>query len=320
GGPVRDSDLRRLLYNGTPETEPNRVLLHAIPVGYSIDGSNGIHDPRGLHGHTLAVHVHEITASATAIRNVTTCVERCHLNVSDVVANPYAAGLATLVPDEMELGVTVIDMGGGATSFAVFLDGSPVFTGSVPVGGTHVTNDIARGLATPLTHAERLKTLYGSALPSPSDERETIIAPQVGEALGSTGNQVPKSFLVSIVAPRIEEILELVRAELEAVGASRIAGRRVVLTGGACQLPGVPELAVRLLDKQIRIASPAGFGGLAAATSGPAFAACAGLLRFATEDTVDLRNHAGYRAPAADGLLACLGPLSRIGGWFRENL
>ncbi len=320
GGPVRDVDLRRLLYGGTPETEPHRVLLHAVPVGYSIDGSNGIHDPRGMHGHMLAVHVHEVTASATAIRNVTTCVERCHLNVSDVVANPYAAGLATLVPDETGLGVTVIDMGGGATSFAVFLEGSPVFAGSVPVGGTHVTNDIARGLATPLAHAERLKTLYGSALPSPSDERETIVAPQVGEESGGTQNHVPKSFLVSIVAPRIEEILELVRAELDPVGASRIAGRRVVLTGGACQLPGVPELAARLLDKQIRIGSPAGFAGMAAATSGPAFAACAGLLRFATEDTGDLRNHAGYRAPATDGLLSRLGPLGRIGGWLRENL
>ncbi len=320
GGPVRDADLRRLLYNGIPESEPLRVLLHAVPVGYSIDGSNGIHDPRGMHGHALAVHVHEISAAATAIRNVTTCVERCHLNVSDVVANPYAAGLATLVADETELGVTVIDMGGGATSFAVFLDGSPVFAGSVPVGGGHVTNDIARGLATPLAHAERLKTLYGSALPSPSDERETIVAPQVGEEPGDPGNQVPKSFLVSIIAPRVEEILELVRAELEAVGASRIAGRRVVLTGGACQLPGVPELATRLLDKQIRIGSPTGFGAMAAATSGPAFAACAGLLRFATEDTSDLRNHAGYRAPATDGWLSRLGPLGRIGGWFRENL
>ncbi len=320
GGPVRDADLRRLLYSGMPEAEPHRVLLHAVPVGYSIDGANGIHDPRGLHGSTLAVHVHEVSAAATAIRNVATCVERCHLNVADIIANPYAAGLATLVQDEMDLGATVIDMGGGATSFAVFLDGSPVFAGSVPVGGSHVTNDIARGLATPLAHAERLKTLHGSALPSPSDERETVDAPQIGEEPGHTENRVPKSFLVSIVAARIEETLELVRAELEAVGASRIAGRRVVLTGGACQLPGVPELAARLFDRQVRIGSPAGFDAMATATSGPAFAACAGLLRFATQDIGDLRNHAGYRAPALDGLLSRLGPLGRIGGWFRENL
>jgi len=320
GGPVRDADLRRLLYGNPPEAEPHRLLLHALPVGYSIDGSNGIHDPRGLHGQMLAVHIHEITASATAIRNVTTCVERCHLNVTDVVANAYAAGLATLVRDEMELGVTVIDMGGGATSFAVFVEGTPVFAGSVPVGGSHVTNDIARGLATPLAHAERLKTLYGSALPSIRDERETVAAPQVGEDPANARNEIPKSLLVSIVAARVEEILELVRAELDDVGANRAAGRRVVLTGGASQLPGLQELAARSLDQQIRIGSPVGFEALAAATSGPAFAACAGLLRFAAEDTGDLRIHAGYSNPAVDGLLSRLGPLGRIGGWLRENL
>lgn len=320
GGPVRDADLRRLLYNGTPETAADRVLLHAIPVGYSIDGSNGIQDPRGMHGDVLAVHVHEITASAAAVRNITTCVERCHLNVSNVVTNAYAAALAVLVPDEMELGVTVIDMGGGATTFTVFMEGSPVLAGSVPVGGNHVTNDIARGLATPLAHAERLKTLHGSALPSPSDERETVVAPQVGEEPGTSENHVPKSFLVSIIAPRVEETLELVRAELDAAGAGHMAGRRVVLTGGASQLPGVPELAAQLLDKQVRIGSPTGFGAMAAATSGPAFSACAGMLRFAARETGDLRNHASYRAPAMDGFLSRLGPLGRIGGWLRENL
>lgn len=320
GGPVRDADLRRLLYSSEPETEPHRVLLHALPVGYSIDGGNGIQDPRGLHGQVLAVHVHEITAAATEIRNVTTCVERCHLNVTDVVVNAYAAGLATLVRDEMDLGVTVIDMGGGATSFVVFVEGTPVFAGSLPVGGSHVTNDIARGLATPLAHAERLKTLHGSALPSIRDERETVAAPQVGEEPSNGHNHVPKSFLVSIIAARVEEILELVRAELDVVGAGRMAGRRIVLTGGACQLPGVQELAARTLGRQIRIGSPVGFEALAAATSGPAFAACAGLLRFATEDTGDLRNHVGYGGPAGDGLLGRLGSLARIGGWLRENL
>lgn len=320
GGPVRDTDLRRLLYGGMPDAETDRVLLHAIPVGYSIDGSNGIRDPRGMHGQTLAVHVHQVTAAAGAVRNVTTCVERCHLNVSDVVANPYAAGLAALVSDETELGVTVIDMGGGATSIAVFVEGSSVFTDCVPVGGIHVTNDIARGLATPLTHAERLKTLYGSALPSPSDDRESVIAPRIGEDEESEPIQVPKSFLVSIVAPRVEETLELVRTKLDAAGASRVAGRRVVLVGGACQLPGVPELAARILDKQVRIGRPTKVGGLAAATNGPAFAACAGLMRYLEEDTVDLRAHAAPRPPAVEGLLARLGPLAKVGGWLRANL
>ncbi len=314
GGPVRDVDLRRLLYGGMPDAGAERTLLHAIPVGYSIDGSNGIRDPRGMHGQVLAVHVHQVTAAAGAVRNITTCVERCHLNVSEIVANPYAAGLAALVRDETELGVTVIDMGGGTTSIAVFVEGSPVFTDCVPVGGIHVTNDIARGLATPLAHAERLKTLHGSALPSPSDDRESVIAPQIGEEDGAEPNHVPKSYLVSVIAPRIEETLELARQRLEEGGVSHIAGRRVVLVGGASQLPGVPELAARILDKQVRIGRPAEISGLAASTNGPAFAACAGLMRYSEEQTGDLRAHATPRPPVGEGLLA------RVGGWLRENL
>lgn len=319
GGPVRDIDLRRLLYGGLPDAGADRTLLHAIPVGYSIDGSNGIRDPRGMHGQSLAVHVHQVTAATSAVRNVTTCVERCHLHVVDVVANPYAAGLAALVSDETELGVTVLDMGGGSTSIAVFVEGSPVYADCVPVGGIHVTSDIARGLATPLTHAERLKTLHGSAMPSPSDDRETIIAPQIGEEDSSEPNHVPKSYLVSIIAPRIEETLELVRGRLEASGVAQVAGRRVVLVGGASQLAGVPELTSRILDKQVRIGRPAHIGGLAEATSGPAFAACAGLMRYSNEETGDLRAHAVARPPAGEGLLSRLGPLARMGGWLREN-
>ena len=319
GGPVRDSDLRRLLYRGgAPDAEAERIVLHAIPVGYSIDGSNGIRDPRGMHGRTLGAHIHEVTAASGAVRNTTTCVERCHLGVSDMVVNAYAAGLAVLVPDETELGVTVIDMGGGATSVAVFAEGAAVFTDSVPVGGGHVTSDIARGLATSLAHAERLKTLHASALPSPRDEHETVDAPQVGESGLGASNHVPKSFLVSIVGPRIEETFELVRQSLETSGAGRIAGRRVVLTGGACQLPGVAEQAARILDRQVRIGRPMRITGMAAATGGPAFAAAAGLLRFAMDNGQELRNLAPGAAGA--GLLARLGPLGRIGGWIRENL
>ncbi len=319
GGPVRDSDLRRLLYGGgARDAEAERIVLHAIPVGYSIDGSNGIRDPRGMHGQTLGVHIHEVSAAAGAVQNTTTCVERCHLGVSDMVVNAYAAGLAVLVSDEMELGVTVIDMGGGATSMAVFAEGSVIFTDSVPVGGGHVTSDIARGLATPLAHAERLKTLHASALPSPRDEHETVDAPQVGESGLGASNHVPKSFLVSIVGPRIEETFELVRQRLDTSGLGQAGGRRIVLTGGACQLPGVVEQAARILDRQVRIGRPTHMTGMATATGGPAFAAGAGLLRYATDNPQELENLTPGAAGA--GLLARLGPLGRIGGWIRENL
>ena len=257
GHEVGDSDLRRVLEHGRGiDVGPDRQVIHSIPVGYTIDGNRGIRDPRGMYGDRLGVSMHIVTAAAGAARNIATCVNRCHLEVSALVVSPYASGLATLVEDEKDLGVTVIDMGGGTTSIAVFFDGQVVFTDSVAIGGNHVTSDIARGLSTPLAHAERMKTLYGSALTSPSDERELINVPQIGEDGSGTSNQVAKSILVGIIQPRLEETFELVRARLEASGFDKLAGRRVVLTGGAAQLTGARELAQLVLDKQVRMGRP----------------------------------------------------------------
>ena len=162
-------------------------------------------------------------------------------------------------------------MGGGTTTIGVFVGGNLVFTDVVPVGGAHVTNDIARGLSTPLAHAERMKALFGSAISSTLDEREMIAVPQIGEEEDGHAKHVPKSMLVSIVAPRVEETFEMVRNRLEAGGSDKIAGRRVVLTGGACQLHGVRELAGLILDKQVRIGRPTRISGLAEATTARLF-------------------------------------------------
>ena len=210
-----------------------------------------------------------------------------HLELEALVVSPYAAGLSCLVEDEVGLGVTVIDMGGGTTTIGVFFDGNLVFADSVPVGGGHVTNDIARGLSTPIAHAERMKTLFGSAISASTDEREMIAVPQIGEEEEGHVNHVPKSLLVGIIAPRIEETFELVRDRLEESGFDKLAGRRVVLTGGACQLHGVRELAALILDKQVRIGRPMRVAGLAEATQGPAFSPTAGLLHFAMSERAE---------------------------------
>ena len=166
-----------------------------------------------------------------------------------MVVEPYAAGLSCLVEDEKDLGVTLVDMGGGTTTIAVFYDGQVVFADSIPVGGGHVTNDVGRGLSTPVIHAERMKILYGSAIPSQSDENEIIDVPLVGEDDHNHPNHVPRSILTGIIRPRIEETFELVRERLELSGADRVSGRRLVLTGGASQLHGVPELAGQVMEK-----------------------------------------------------------------------
>lgn len=313
-GAIGDGEMRRLFNeNRLRDAGYDRALVHAIPAGYKIDGSNGIRDPRGLSGQTLGVQIRTVSVAASAIQNLNTCIGRCHLSVRGHVVSAYASGLSCLVEDETDLGVTVIDMGGGTTSVAVFYDGTLAFTDTIPVGGTHVTNDIARGLSTPLSHAERLKTLYGSALPSPNDERDIVDAPQIGEEEEGTVNRVPKSFIVSIIAPRLEETFELVRERLELSGFDKLAGRRVVLTGGASQINDVRLLASQILDKQVRLGRPMRIAGLAEATGGPAFATAAGLLTYAADDRGEIR-------PAEAGVIKSYrGPFGRFGGWFREH-
>ncbi len=314
GHEVTDHDVGLVLDHGRRHQTPSdREIIHSIPVGYTIDGSRGIKDPRGMACERLGVNMHVITAGSGPLRNLATCVARGHLRISGRVVAPFAAGLACLVEDEMDLGVTLIDMGGGTTSLAVFYDGQLVHADVVPLGGGHITNDIARGLSTPLAHAERLKTLYGTVLPSPSDDNETIDVPQVGETDEHAHNQVPRSILTGIIKPRVEETLEQVRERLTQSGLEKLAGRRVVLTGGASQLQGVRELSARILDKQVRLGRPIRVGGLAEATGGPAFSACAGLLSYAQQQAAERSIRLPEPEPAPSGAI------SRIGRWLRTN-
>ena len=318
GHEVSDSDVRKVLAHGRNQSEGvDRELIHCLPVGYTIDGSRGIRDPRGMYGERLGINMHLITASSGAVRTLITCIQRCHLDVAALVVSPYASALSALVEDEMNLGATVIDMGGGTTSIAVFYDGKLVHADSVPIGGSHVTSDIARGLSTPLAHAERMKTLYGSAVPAPADQHDMIDVPLVGEEDRAQANHVPRSILVNIIQPRLEETLEHIRARLEASGCDKIAGRRVVLTGGASQLQGVQELAAGVLDKQVRRGRPLRIGGLAEATGGPAFATCAGLLSYAVSNHAEASNALAPRL-RNDGAEPT-GMFGRFGGWLREN-
>lgn len=315
GHAIGDDDIHRVLGQGRARCAPEgREIIHILPLGYTIDGTRGIHDPRGMVGARLGVDVHVISADAGPLRNLATCIARAHLEVAARVVAPYAAGLAALIDDERALGATAIDMGGGTTGVAVFLDGALVHSDVVPIGGNHITNDIARGLATTIDHAERMKALFGNALASPADERETIDIRRVGEGDEADTSAVPRAELIRIVRPRIEETLELVRDRLAASGLERIAGRRLVLTGGASQLQGLREVAGRMLDKEVRLGRPLGLAGLAEATSGPAFATAAGLLLFALE------HHAERSNRDLDALEGTGGRFGRIGRWLRENL
>jgi cell division protein FtsA len=284
GRAIVEQDLRRVVSEGRARAySEGRETIHALPLGFSVDEVPNIGDPRGQHCDTLSARLHVIDATSTALRTLTACINRCELDIAELVSAPMAAGLATLVEDERMLGATVLDMGGGATGMAVWSEGHVLHTGQIPVGGQHITMDIAKGLSTTMVHAERLKTLYGNARSSPDDEREMLTVPLVGED-ESNFAQVPRAMVVNIIRPRLEETFELVRERLEGSGLGRAAGNRVVLTGGACQLAGAREMAAQILGRQVRLGRPAGLRGLPDAASGPAFATASGLLAWAAGD------------------------------------
>lgn len=258
-----------------------RGLLHFVPLGYSVDGAKGISDPRGLFGSLLELETLTISAPEGVLRTLRTAVGRAHLEVDEVVAAGYAAGLSVLHQDERDLGVTVIDMGAGSTSIAVFSEGAPVYSVSIPLGGSHITSDIARGLSTPLSYAERLKTLHGSCLPSADDDRDMIELQPIGESEEGETMQAPRSLLVRIIRARMEEIFEMVRQGIGSSDVRRLAGGAVVLTGGAAQLHGVADLATQVLDKRPRIGRPGGIAGLGDLAEQPEFATAVGMLLYA---------------------------------------
>lgn len=280
GALVSDAYLLELLAEGRARCQIEGLeIIQAKPTSYVVDEARGVRDPSGMFCQRIGVSMHAVAVKPSPLQNLKLAVERCHLSVAGALFAPYASGLATLTPDEMQLGATVIDMGGGVTSIAVFLEGELVHADVVPMGGAHVTADLARMLAAPLSAAERIKTLYGAALGDIETGTDVVAVPQMGEDGDAFAVRVPRSMLTRIIQPRLEEIFGEVQTRLRASGFDVAAGRRAVLTGGASQLAGTRELAQRVLNKQIRIGRPANLPGLPAASTGPDYATAVGLLR-----------------------------------------
>ena len=311
GHAVDTTDIQKVLAQAQNESEKNgQEVIHALPISFSIDGNSEIQDPRGLYGNKMDVNVHTITSPEGPVKNIATCVGKCHLDVSGMVATPLASAISTLVEDEKDLGCTLIDMGGGTTTISVYANGSLVHTDSLPVGGMHVTNDIAQCLSTPILHAERLKTLHGSVSLAPLSSNETIVVPQIGDEISSQATQVPRSHLCDIIQPRIEEIFEIVKARLDKTPYASRAGGRLILTGGASQLTGVRDIATSILSKQVRIGRPLHVSGLEEDYANPSFATCVGLLDFATRENKALKKNDKIKKNM----------LGRVSLWLRENL
>jgi cell division protein FtsA len=309
GRAVTEADIGRVLAAASRHSvRDGRAVLHSLPIGYAVDDTAGIREPRGMLGHRLGVDMHMVTADVATVRNLMLTVEGSHLSVEAMVSSPYVAGLAALADDEADLGSATVDMGAGTTSLAVFSGGKFVHADGFALGGNHVTMDLARGLNTGVADAERIKAIYGSVLAGGSDERDMITVPPVEDDEREPPQLVSRASLVRIVRPRVED----------RVAASPFAAEprgRVVLTGGASQLTGLADLAARILRRPVRIGRPLGLAGLPDAAKGPAFAVAAGLLVY--PQAAYLEHFEPRRTRQL--MTGTGGYMARVGRWLRES-
>jgi cell division protein FtsA len=319
--PIADADLGRCIAQALATLRlQGRRAIHLRPIAWSVDGQKGVKDPRAMFGRALGLELLVVSMNEGMLQTLGHCVERAHLTFEGVCAAPFASALAALEEDEMDLGAICIDMGGGSTSVAVYSQGSLVHVDSLAVGGSHVTQDVARGLSTSIAGAERIKTLHGSAIASANEDREMIEAPPRGDDPGAGPVVAPRSLLKGIIAPRVEETLELLRERLKASGAPIEPGAGIVLTGGASQLAGVREVAVRVFDRPVRLGRPRRVPHLADAASGPAFCSAAGVLQRAAFGPREAGPKVLQEARTASSLDPRANVVAKAAAWLRDNL
>ncbi len=281
GDEVKPGDLKRVIEQAQAIAIPaDREVIHVIPQEYEIDGQGEITQPCGMSGVRLTAKVHIVTAAVTSVQNIIKCCNRAGLNVIDIVLEPLASSEAVLAPDETQLGVGLIDMGGGTTDLAVFQDGSIKHTAVLSLGGYHLTNDAAVGLRTPFEQAERIKRRFGCAAPRFLAADELLVVPSVG---GRAPREISRKMLAEFLEPRIEEILTLVRNELARSGLLNSIPSGVVVTGGSSSLERLPELAEEVFELPVRRGIPRGVGGLVDRVQGPEFATGVGLALYGSK-------------------------------------
>jgi cell division protein FtsA len=315
-GVVSQSDIEAVVSSAVTQAEiGKRQVLHLLPVAHVLDDVESTQPPIGMHGNVLAADVAVVTMESAALNNLRMAIERSHLQVSGMALTPYASARAVLAQDELDLGTVLLDIGGSTTSIAVFRRGRLVASAVVPLGGSHVTNDIAHGLSTTVVHAERLKTLFGTVLANGHDERELLAVPLLGERGVDTVQKVPKHVLTSIIVPRLDEIFEHVRVLLADNAMASVHTSRVVITGGSSQLHGMREFATARLGLPVRIGLPASFSGLPELARSGGFAAVAGLLVCASEPDLayDMPQEAKLAIDRRQMTYA-----KRVGKWLAE--
>lgn len=307
-GRIRTEDVARVIEAAKAIQLPrDRQILHAVPQDFTVDEQSGVADPVGMPGARLEANVHVVTAGSASAQNLVTCVNRAGISVRGLVLEGLAIAHCTLSDDEKELGVALVDLGGGTTDIAVFEKGAIWHVASLPVGGDHFTNDIAVGLRTPTPDAERLKRRHGAALAELVDDDAEIEVPSVG---ARSPRRLKVAVLAEIIQPRAEEILGLVKAELESAGHARSLNGGIVLVGGGSLLHGIPDVAEQVFELPVRAATPRGVGGITEGIASPAFATAVGLASWGFA-------HAGVSMTRVDDPSFSFGKLGgRVAGWL----
>ena len=311
---VTEQDVARVLANcDVPDIGEGREVIHAQPVNFALDHRSGLGDPRGQIGNRLACDLHLLSVEAAVVQNLLYCIKRCDLELAGIASSAYVSGISSLVEDEQELGAACLDMGGGSTGISIFMKKHMIFADSVRLGGDHVTSDISKGLQVPLAVAERIKTKHGGVHATGMDDREMI---EIGGDSGDWDKdrrQISRTELIGIMRPRVEEILEDVRARLDAAGFDHLPSQQIVLTGGASQIPGLDGLASRILGQRVRMGRPLRVQGLPQAATGAAFSSTVGLCLFAAHPQDEWWDFdiPAERYPARS--------LKRAFKWFKDN-
>jgi len=307
---VTQADVDRVMETAKAVAIPNdQQILHILPQEFIIDGQDGVREPLGMSGVRLEVKVHIVTGAVSAVENIVKCVRRCGLEVKDVMLQPLASATAVLNDDEQELGVCLMDIGGGTTDVAVFANGAIRHTAVIPIAGDQVTNDIAMTLRTPTKEAEELKLRHGCALRQLADPSEVVEVPGVGDR---APRKLSRQTLAEVIEPRIEELYSLVQAELRRSGFEELLSSGVVITGGTAQLAGMVELGEEVFHLPVRVGIPAYDGGLADVVRNPRYATAVGLLIAGRDEW--LRDEAARTQTAGIG-----GAMERMRQWFRAN-
>ena len=301
GRRIEDDDIAHLLTAARDAIQPDgRVVLHAVPAHYTLDGAHGVANPHGLHAERLGVDVHVMLADGAPIRNMTEAVQNAHLAVDGVVASPIAAGQACLSAEEREIGVALVEFGAEVTTVSVFVAGMLLGMATISMGSGDITDAIASSFGIRRFQAERLKCVNGSAIATPADHRELIPLEAPGDGGGDDseggtgvpdeGRRIPRAELITVITGRLGELLDEVSRALRGLGYTGARGRQVVITGGGAELAGLADFAQAALGRPVRIGRPQALKGLAEAHATPGFSTLAGLVLYVANQPMDIRD------------------------------